>query len=111
MATATKSICETPTKSQYALLLFLVLLLISPIFARPPYFSKVPIYSSSYRQLFSYSSSSAQHPTANLHPFSASSTPATTPSRTTSRSNAATDRQFRSAAHEVPSGPNPESNK
>ncbi|XWS13446.1 hypothetical protein CRYUN_Cryun36dG0037900 [Craigia yunnanensis] len=110
MATATKSISETSTKSQYALLLFLVLLLISPLFARPAYFSEVPIYSS-YRQLFSPSSPSAQHSTANLHPFSTSSTPATTPRSTTSRNSAATDRQFKAAAHEVPSGPNPESNK
>ncbi|XWS09128.1 hypothetical protein CRYUN_Cryun40dG0059500 [Craigia yunnanensis] len=109
MATANKSICETSTNSQFALLLFLVLLLISPIFARPAYFSKVPIYSS-YRQLFSLSSPSPQHSTANLLPFSTSTT-ATIPSSTTSRSSAATDRQFKAAAHEVPSGPNPESNK
>ncbi|XVF29151.1 hypothetical protein REPUB_Repub15cG0095100 [Reevesia pubescens] len=102
MATSTnKSNSETSTKSQYILLLFLVLLLISPLCARPAYFSKVPIHSS-YRQLFSPSSPSA---TENLHPFSTSSTPATTSSAT------ATDRQFKAAAHEVPSGPNPESNK
>ncbi|XP_022761050.1 CLAVATA3/ESR (CLE)-related protein TDIF-like [Durio zibethinus] len=114
MATANKSISETSSKSQYAghaLLLFLVLLLISPLFARPAYFSKVPIYSS-YRQLFSPSSpSSAQKAAKNLHPFSTSSTPATTHTRTTRGSSAATDRQFKAAAHEVPSGPNPESNK
>ncbi|XVF38030.1 hypothetical protein REPUB_Repub20aG0062600 [Reevesia pubescens] len=103
MATATKSLSEkTSTKTQYTLLLFLVLLLISPLFARPIYFS------SSYRQLFSSSSPSAQQSTAtNLHPFSTSSTPATTHTHTT----ATTKGQFKAAAHEVPSGPNPESNK
>ncbi|WRX22306.1 hypothetical protein QQP08_014793 [Theobroma cacao] len=105
MATANKSsICETSTKSHVLLLLFLVLLLISPLFARPAYMSKVPICSS-YRQLLSSS-------TTNLHPFSTSSTPAatSTTSSTTSSSTATTDRQFKAAAHEVPSGPNPESN-
>ncbi|XVE84769.1 hypothetical protein DITRI_Ditri17bG0039100 [Diplodiscus trichospermus] len=114
MATANISICsETSKKSQYAhaLLLFLVLLLlISPLFARPAYFS------SSYRQLFSTSSpSSAQQSAKNLNPFPTSCNPATTYTRTTSSSSsgAATsrERQFKAAAHSVPSGPNPESNK
>ncbi|XWS22383.1 hypothetical protein CRYUN_Cryun29cG0029200 [Craigia yunnanensis] len=111
MATAIKPICsETSTRSQYtyALWLFLVLLLISPLFARPAYFS------SSYSQLFSSSSpSSAQQSATNLHPFSTSSTPATTSARTSRSSATATtrDREFRAAAHAVPSGPNPESNK
>ncbi|OMO93062.1 hypothetical protein CCACVL1_06653 [Corchorus capsularis] len=58
------------------------------------------------RQLLSSSS------TTNLHPFptSPSSSQAATSSSTTHTSKTA-KRQFQAAAHEVPSGPNPESNK
>ncbi|KAK8478214.1 hypothetical protein V6N13_028015 [Hibiscus sabdariffa] len=88
--------------SQFAIPFFLLLLLVSsPLFARrlPP-----ACFSSCHGQLFSSSfSSSAQRPASNLQPLAASSTPATTGS--------GRDRQFKATAHEVPSGPNPESNK
>ncbi|OMO88433.1 hypothetical protein COLO4_20255 [Corchorus olitorius] len=50
--------------------------------------------------------------TTNLHPFptSPSSSQAATSTSTTHTSKTA-KRQFQAAAHEVPSGPNPESNK
>ncbi|KAG8481132.1 hypothetical protein CXB51_025877 [Gossypium anomalum] len=67
---------------------FLLLLLISPLFARP-------IYSSSST-------------TRNLHPFSTSST--SIPATQTPGKNGATDGRFEADVHEVPSGPNPESN-
>ncbi|MFQ6645824.1 hypothetical protein Gotur_018904 [Gossypium turneri] len=68
--------------------LFVLFLLISPLFARP-------IYSSSST-------------TRNLHPFSTSST--SIPAAQSPGKNGATDGRFEADVHEVPSGPNPESN-
>ncbi|KAK8494192.1 hypothetical protein V6N13_023130 [Hibiscus sabdariffa] len=76
----------------HLLLLLLLLLLISPLFARP--------ICSSYTQL-----STKHHSTPKLQPFSISS-PAGNPSGT-----GASDPRFQVSVHEVPSGPNPESNK
>ncbi|KAL4285379.1 hypothetical protein GQ457_16G027550 [Hibiscus cannabinus] len=72
-------------------ILFFFLLLVSP----PP-----ACFSSCRAQLFP---SSAQRPASISQPLAAFSTTATTGS--------GRDRQFKAAAHEVPSGPNPESNK
>ncbi|KAK3187841.1 hypothetical protein Dsin_027402 [Dipteronia sinensis] len=102
MAPATRSSSvlyhdHEPSKRHQALLIFLVLvLLIVPLFARP-------IYSPS-RQLLSYSELHPQ-PTQQNSPSSSTTV------STTSTSRNATDREFRAAAHEVPSGPNPEQNK
>ncbi|MBA0628857.1 hypothetical protein Godav_023496 [Gossypium davidsonii] len=95
MAMPHKSISENSTsiilssQSCALLLLFVLLLLISPHFARP-------IYSSSST-------------TRNLHPFSTSST--SIPAAQSPGKNGATDGRFEADVHEVPSGPNPESNK
>ncbi|TYH55435.1 hypothetical protein ES332_D09G234900v1 [Gossypium tomentosum] len=81
------------TNTHFTLLFILLLLLVSPAFAsRPP--PACP--SSCYDQLFSSSSAS------NSHPFPAPTTAAAEGSPR--------DRRFKGAAHEVPSGPNPESN-
>ncbi|KAB2062138.1 hypothetical protein E1A91_A10G137100v1 [Gossypium mustelinum] len=95
MAMPHKSISENSTSiilsSQSCALLqlfLLLLLLISPLFARP-------ICSSSST-------------TRNLHPFSTSST--SIPAAQTPGKNGATDGRFEADVHEVPSGPNPESN-
>ncbi|MBA0684813.1 hypothetical protein Goari_026375 [Gossypium aridum] len=94
------------TNTHFTLLFILLLLLVSPVFAsRPP--PACP--SSCYDQLFSSSASSssssptsAQKPASNSHPFPAPTTAAAEGSPR--------DRRFKGAAHEVPSGPNPESN-
>ncbi|KAA8548429.1 hypothetical protein F0562_000113 [Nyssa sinensis] len=96
MATTCKSICESSVKSQ-SLLLFLGLLLIVPLFARPLDFSGISMASTTTTKL---------HGRQILSSAAASTTTTTTiPSTTT------TDRKFKAAAHEVPSGPNPESNR
>ncbi|KAK8483126.1 hypothetical protein V6N13_104341 [Hibiscus sabdariffa] len=96
MAIPNKSISQysaaTNQSSALHLLLLLLLLLVSPLFARP--------ICSSYTQ-----PSTKHHSTPKLQPFSISS-PAGNPSGT-----GATDRRFEVSVHEVPSGPNPESNK
>ncbi|GMI70410.1 hypothetical protein HRI_000710300 [Hibiscus trionum] len=89
MAIPNKSISQNSATNQAsALHLFLLLLLIYPLFARPIY--------SSYTQ---------HQSTPNLQPFSISS-----PAENSGGTGAA-DRRFEVAVHEVPSGPNPESNK
>ncbi|KAJ0034499.1 hypothetical protein Pint_25388 [Pistacia integerrima] len=105
MAPATK-FSETSTKRKAFLKLVFVLILsfnnVVPLFARPFYY---PVSSSSStRQLHSYSSTEF-HPQPTKHKASTSSSFSTAAAVTN-----APDQQFRVAAHEVPSGPNPESN-
>lgn len=81
-----ETVYESPTKSPF-LLLLVALLFVVPLFARPADFAKT-----STMDLPRHSSSS---PSSSSSYFSSSST----------------DQQYKMAAHEVPSGPNPESNK
>lgn len=80
---------------------------INPLFARPIDYP-VSSYLSTRHLLFHNSPSTTQslnpHPT-NPKTSTSSSFPTAAAAATT-----APDRQFRAAAHEVPSGPNPESN-
>ncbi|KAG6781477.1 hypothetical protein POTOM_014384 [Populus tomentosa] len=107
------SVCENTTKLQ-AMVLFLGLLLIGPLLARPIDLSKKFTASSP--------STRAKQFTTEIHPQESKYTP---PSRTTADAAAVTSsttttvpaapgsasrQQFKAAFHEVPSGPNPESN-
>ncbi|KAH8512822.1 hypothetical protein H0E87_006207 [Populus deltoides] len=107
------SVCENTTKLQ-AMVLFLGLVLIVPLLARPIDLSKKFTASSP--------STRAKHFTTEIHPQESKYTP---PSRTTDDAAAVTRsstttvsatpgsasrQQFKAAFHEVPSGPNPESN-
>ncbi|PSR98366.1 TDIFp like [Actinidia chinensis var. chinensis] len=87
MAKPSKTLHESFTKSKFLLLLVGLLLIVPPLFARPLDYSSSP-----NRVLL-------DSPTMNS--FSSSTT-------TTSTTR---NRQFEVAAHEVPSGPNPESNR
>lgn len=99
MATASKALCEGSTKS-LVLFLFIVLLLLVTLFDLRPYteLSKISKahYSSSARRLLLQYPPSTQQSAMELHP---------------ERSNNSRNRQYEAAAHEVPSGPNPISNK
>ncbi|XP_062161872.1 CLAVATA3/ESR (CLE)-related protein 44-like [Alnus glutinosa] len=100
MATASKALCEGSTKS-LVLFLFIVLLLLVTLFDLRPYtdlskISKAHDYSSSARRLLLQYPPSTQQSAMELHP---------------ERSNSSRNRQYEAAAHEVPSGPNPISNK
>ncbi|CAK9173796.1 unnamed protein product [Ilex paraguariensis] len=104
MASTTKS----PT-----ILVFLLLLFFVPLFARPLDVSMASMASSiSVQRVLLYSPITMQS-TMNSNPGrpettgTTTTTAAATAITTTSNSN----RQFWAAAHEVPSGPNPESNK
>lgn len=99
MATASKALCESSTKS-LVLFLFIVLLLLVTLFDLRPYtdlskISKAHSSSSARRLLLQYPPSTQQS-AMELHP---------------KRSNNSRNRQYEAAAHEVPSGPNPISNK
>lgn len=96
--------------SPQALLLFLGLLLILPILACPADSPEIPSPSSwSHRQLLSSASSletmELHRELAETSVTTASTKPTATPASHTP------SREFEAAAHEVPSGPNPESNK
>ncbi|KAL5781455.1 hypothetical protein ACOSP7_006484 [Xanthoceras sorbifolium] len=99
---------ESSKKHQALLLFFVLVLLIVPLFAARP------IYNSptSRQLLLSYSELHPQ-PTQQKSPSSSSSSSSSTTATTTTTSTTknATDREFRAAAHDVPSGPNPEQNK
>ncbi|KAL3609425.1 hypothetical protein D5086_000445 [Populus alba] len=119
MAPARKSpLCRTTTKLQ-VMVLFLDLLLIVPLLARPIDLSKKLTAASS-------PTGTKQYSTTEMHPHESKYAP---PSSTTAAAAAAADmtssttttvpttpaasasnQQFKAAAHEVPSGPNPESN-
>ncbi|KAF9686237.1 hypothetical protein SADUNF_Sadunf03G0137800 [Salix dunnii] len=115
MATARNlSVCENTTKLQ-AMVLFLGLLFIVPLLARPIDLSKKFTASSPFTR--------AKHSATEIHPQESKYKP---PSRTTADAAAmtssgttttvsatpgsASNQQFKAAFHEVPSGPNPESN-
>ncbi|KAJ6341243.1 hypothetical protein OIU78_009420 [Salix suchowensis] len=115
MAPATKtSLCENTAKFQ-ARVLFLSLLLIVPLLVRPIDLSRKSTASSL--------STGTKHSATEMHPHESKNAP---PSSTTTTAAAAdmtstttttkvpaasaSDQLFRAAAHEVPSGPNPESN-
>lgn len=99
MARASKAaLCESSTKS-LVVLLFLGLVLIVTLFDYPTEFSMLPKAqsSSAARRLLLHPSTTQQFNTG-FHP------------KQSSNKNV-TDRQYKVSAHEVPSGPNPESNK
>lgn len=104
MAAASKALCESSKKSLLVLLLFIVLLLLVTLFdlRRPTDLSKITkadhqYSSSSVRRLLLHPPPSTQQSAAmELHP---------------KQSNNSRNRQYGAAAHEVPSGPNPISNK
>ncbi|KAM7258313.1 hypothetical protein ACFE04_014054 [Oxalis oulophora] len=97
-----------PTKSsilQVSLSFFLLILLLVSVLAHPMCSSNLKTTTSSWktnRQLLSISS------TTKFDPRQSSTSPYAKAKR---KSTGSLDRQFRGAAHEVPSGPNPESNK
>ncbi|KAH8522555.1 hypothetical protein H0E87_003266 [Populus deltoides] len=117
MAPARKSpLCRTTTKLQ-AMVLFLDLLLIVPLLARPIDLSKKLTAASS--------PTGTKHSTTEMHPHeskyappsstaaaaaAADMTSSTTTTVPTTPAASASNQQFKAAAHEVPSGPNPESN-
>ncbi|GMY26834.1 hypothetical protein FCV25MIE_22076 [Fagus crenata] len=95
MARASKALCETSTKP-LVLSLFLALLLIVTLFDHPTEFSVITkSHSSSARRLLLHPPTTQKF-TTEFHP---------------KQSKNATKRQYGAAKHEVPSGPNPESNK
>ena len=118
MAPARKSpLCENTAKFQ-ARVFFLSLLLIVPLLARPIDLSRKSTASSP--------STGTKHSATEMHPHESKNAP---PSSTTTAAAAdmtsttttttkvpatpaasASDQLFKAAAHEVPSGPNPESN-
>ncbi|KAF8388390.1 hypothetical protein HHK36_027057 [Tetracentron sinense] len=100
-AAARTSCCKISTKSQ-ALFLFFGILLIVLLFALPADQLKMSMASSLQTGRRLLDSSTASQSTMNLHPQQTKNTH--TPSSSTSR-------QFEAGAHEVPSGPNPISNK
>ncbi|KAJ6307588.1 hypothetical protein OIU76_017394 [Salix suchowensis] len=119
MAPATKSsLCENTAKFQ-ARVLFLSLLLIVPLLARPIDLSRKSTASSLSTGTKHSATEMHPHESKNAPPSSTTTTAAaaaditsTTTTTTTTKVPAASasDQLFRAAAHEVPSGPNPESN-
>ncbi|KAL3724599.1 hypothetical protein ACJRO7_029724 [Eucalyptus globulus] len=97
--------------SPQALLVFLGLLLILPILACPADLPEISSPSSpTHRPLLSSASSLE---TMELHRklAGAAVTTASTTTATATTTSHTRSREFEAAAHEVPSGPNPESNK
>ncbi|GMP55662.1 hypothetical protein CsSME_00020418 [Camellia sinensis var. sinensis] len=111
MEKTSKTLLPSSTKSQ-ALLLVVGLLLIVPLFARPLDLSRTHMASSSsssssvIRVLLESPTTTHDSTTKSRALQSKISFSTTTASTTTTKS-----RQFGVAAHEVPSGPNPESNR
>ncbi|KAF9688915.1 hypothetical protein SADUNF_Sadunf01G0037500 [Salix dunnii] len=119
MAPARKSpLCENTAKFQ-ARVFFLSLLLIVPLLARPIDLSRKSTASSP--------STGAKHSATEMHPHESKNAPpsstataaaaaadmtstATTTKVPATPAASASDQLFKAAAHEVPSGPNPESN-
>ncbi|KAJ9697191.1 hypothetical protein PVL29_009113 [Vitis rotundifolia] len=105
----TTTISETSTKS-HPFLFFLALLFILLILVHPAHQSRPSAMDSSNitpSQRLLLSSDSSPTSTVNLHPKQAhaSSSPSSSSSAASSR------REFKAGAHEVPSGPNPISNR
>ncbi|KAJ0092859.1 hypothetical protein Patl1_25956 [Pistacia atlantica] len=109
----TTKFSETSTKRKAFLKLVFVLILsfnnVVPLFASPFYY---PVSSSSStRQLHSYNSPATKHSSTEFHPQPTKHKASTSSSFSTAAAvTNAPDQQFKVAAHEVPSGPNPESN-
>lgn len=101
MAQASKS----AVVSESALMLvFLGVLMVAPLFGRPIDHSKL--------MTASPATTTELHPLQTQHtlPLPSSSAASTAAAAATTTSEFASDEQFKAAAHEVPSGPNPESN-
>uniref|UniRef100_A0A6N2M568 Uncharacterized protein n=1 Tax=Salix viminalis TaxID=40686 RepID=A0A6N2M568_SALVM len=120
MAPARKSsLCENTAKFQ-ARVLFLTLLLIVPLLARPIDLSRKSNASSPSTGTKHSATEMHPHESKNAPPSSTTTTAAAAADMTSSTTTttkvpatpaaSASDQLFRAAAHEVPSGPNPESN-
>jgi hypothetical protein len=97
-AAASKALCESSAKSLVLLLFLALLLLVTLSDLRPTDLSNTPKadhHSSSARRLLLHHPSTQQS-AMEVHP---------------KQSNNSGNRQYEAAAHEVPSGPNPISNK
>ncbi|KAF8019167.1 hypothetical protein BT93_H3912 [Corymbia citriodora subsp. variegata] len=95
--------------SPKALLLFLALLLILPILVCTADLPEIPLPLSQSRRLLLSSASSLE--TMESHRKLAEAAVATASTTTATPTSHMPSRKFEAAAHEVPSGPNPESNK
>ncbi|KAF8402077.1 hypothetical protein HHK36_013029 [Tetracentron sinense] len=102
MAAARTSVSNSSTKSQ-ALLLFLGLFFIVLLFARPADQLRISMASSLPTERRLADSSTASQSTVKYNPQQTK--------KTHTSSGGSTSRQFEAGAHEVPSGPNPISNR
>ncbi|KAJ9182418.1 hypothetical protein P3X46_006414 [Hevea brasiliensis] len=110
MAQAYKSALVSESQ---AMLLFLGLLLVAPLLGRPIDHSSKKFMASSSATTTELHPQQTKHtlpPPSSSAAAATAATTSTTTTTTTTISGSASGEQFKAAAHEVPSGPNPESN-